>query len=86
LKWRTTIRPDLTRKRDLYAAAGVREYWVLDLNDRRLVVHRSLDGASATYASIQSFAEEETVWLGGHAVEVATLLSRKNYGLNSCVR
>jgi Uma2 family endonuclease len=77
----TTIRPDLTRKRDLYAAAGVREYWVLDLvldtRDRRLVVHRALDGANATYASIQSFAEDETVELGGHAVEVSALLSRK---------
>jgi len=73
----TTIRPDLTRKRDLYAAAGVREYWVLDLNDRRLVVHRGLNAANAGYASIQSFAEDETVEVAGQAVDVAALLSRR---------
>jgi Uma2 family endonuclease len=41
----TTLQPDLTTKRDLYARAGVREYWVLDLNGRRLVVHRALGAA-----------------------------------------
>lgn len=73
----TTIRPDLTRKRDLYAAAGVREYWVLDLRDRRLVVHRDLNGTNATYMSLQSYAENETVDLAGQAVEVAALLSKR---------
>lgn len=31
---------DLGRKAAIYAAAGIHEYWVLDLADRRLVVHR----------------------------------------------
>lgn len=31
---------DLGRKAAIYAAAGIPEYWVLDLADRRLVVHR----------------------------------------------
>lgn len=31
---------DLRIKRDLYARAGIVEYWVLDLNARRLIVHR----------------------------------------------
>ena len=73
----TTIRPDLTRKRDLYATAGVREYWVLDLKDRRLVIHRDWDGANHSYASIQSYAEDETVDFKGKPIEVASLLSKK---------
>ncbi len=32
----TTLGSDLTRKAALYAGASVREYWVLDLNGRRL--------------------------------------------------
>lgn len=35
----TSLRQDLTTKRDLYARAGVGEYWVLDLQSRRLIVH-----------------------------------------------
>jgi Uma2 family endonuclease len=36
----TSLRQDLTTKRDLYARASVPEYWVLDLQSRRLIVHR----------------------------------------------
>ena len=32
---------DLGRKAAIYAAAAIPEYWVLDLADRRLVVHRA---------------------------------------------
>ncbi|MDG2529212.1 Uma2 family endonuclease [Caulobacter endophyticus] len=31
---------DLGRKADLYASAGVREYWVVDVSSQRLIVHR----------------------------------------------
>ncbi len=71
----TTIRPDLTRKRDLYANAGVREYWVLDLNGRRLVVHRDLVTDSAKYSQIESYSDIEAVSLEQRAVKVADLLS-----------
>jgi Uma2 family endonuclease len=36
----TSLRQDLTTKRDLYARASVGEYWALDLQSRRLIVHR----------------------------------------------
>jgi len=36
----TSLRQDLTTKRDLYARASVAEYWVLDLQSRRLIVHQ----------------------------------------------
>jgi len=34
---------DLTRKAAIYAHHGVREYWIVDLNGRRIVVHRCPD-------------------------------------------
>jgi Uma2 family endonuclease len=40
----TTLATDLGRKAELYGAAGVPEYWVVDLNGVRVVVH---DGPSA---------------------------------------
>jgi Uma2 family endonuclease len=39
----TTVRHDATKKRDLYARAGVPEYWVLDLSGCRLIVHSGLN-------------------------------------------
>jgi Uma2 family endonuclease len=57
----TTVRYDSTLKRDLYARAGVPEYWVLDLNNRRIIVHRQLDVHKSEYTNIQSYAETETV-------------------------
>ena len=36
----TTLHTDLTTKAELYATAGVPDYWVIDLNNRRLIVFR----------------------------------------------
>lgn len=49
---------DLTVKRDLYARAGVREYWVLDIPKRELVIHRTLE--SGIYREVQRLGEAET--------------------------
>lgn len=35
----TTLNNDLGRKADLYAAAGIPEYWVIDLNEKRALLH-----------------------------------------------
>jgi Uma2 family endonuclease len=35
----TTLATDLGRKADLYAQAGVPEYWVVDLNEDRFLLH-----------------------------------------------
>ncbi len=35
----STLETDLGRKADLYAAAGVPEYWVIDLNESRMLLH-----------------------------------------------
>ena len=39
----TTLDTDLGRKSDLYAAAGVPEYWVIDLNENRVLMHELPD-------------------------------------------
>jgi Uma2 family endonuclease len=53
----TTLRLDL-RKADIYARGGVREYWLVDVERRRVLVHR-LDGASCGEPSV--IAAEEIV-------------------------
>lgn len=40
----TTLDTDLGRKADLYAAAGVPEYWVIDLNEDRALMHEYPEG------------------------------------------
>ena len=35
----TTLRTDLGRKAELYASAGVPEYWVVDVGGNRVVIH-----------------------------------------------
>jgi Uma2 family endonuclease len=70
----TTAGFDLSRKAALYAAAGVPEYWVLDLPRRRLVVHR--EPSEAGYRLTRWFAEGDTVTLQNRseAVRVSNLL------------
>jgi Uma2 family endonuclease len=70
----TTLRSDLTHKAALYARAGVREYWVLDLKGRRLVVHRH--PYNGIYNSVQFFNASECVALEGRSetICVADLL------------
>jgi Uma2 family endonuclease len=70
----TTASFDLTRKAALYAAAGVPEYWVLDLTRRLLVVHRRPDGS--TYRLLQLFSEADTVSIEGRSdtVRVSEIL------------
>jgi Uma2 family endonuclease len=55
----STLGFDLTTKAELYARAGVVEYWVVDVAAQRLIVHR--DPREGLYASITAYSEEETV-------------------------
>ena len=61
----STARHDLTTKRDIYARAGVPEYWVLDLTSRKLIVHRKLS-SQGQYIEILSLDETEAASLSGH--------------------
>ena len=45
----TTLDTDLGRKADLYADAGVPEYWVVDLNEDRVLMHANPRGDGNGY-------------------------------------
>jgi Uma2 family endonuclease len=55
----TTLDFDLAKKAALYARAGIPEYWVLDVNGRRLIVHR--EPADGKYGSVVVYHEQESV-------------------------
>lgn len=55
----SSSRYDSVTKRDLYARAGVPEYWVLDIQGRQLIIHRDLE--QGVYKSIRVAAEQEDV-------------------------
>ena len=48
----TTLESDLTVKRDLYAEAGIREYWVVDL--KNTVLHCFRDLVAGQYTTIST--------------------------------
>lgn len=45
----STLEIDLGRKADLYAEAGVPEYWVVDLNENRVLLHANPRGDGGGY-------------------------------------
>lgn len=64
----TTTRFDLTRKAIMYARAGVREYWVLDIVRRLLNVHQQPEGT--LYRDIHIYSENDTVSMEGRSKTV----------------
>ena len=65
---------DTNEKRLRYARAGIREYWVVDINGRRLLVYR--DPQAGDYATQQALGPADAVSLlaASAAVRVADLL------------
>jgi Uma2 family endonuclease len=65
---------DQSRKSALYAAAGVPEYWVLDLTRRMLVAHGDSDGVQ--YRHIRPYPGDESIAFPGRpeSVRVADIL------------
>jgi Uma2 family endonuclease len=55
----TTLRDDLGIKAELYAQAGILEYWVLDVESRKLHVHRRPSGQQ--WGVIMVLADTESV-------------------------
>jgi Uma2 family endonuclease len=68
---------DRTRKASLYAKAGIPDYWILNLQDRQIEVHRRpiSDGASEfgfSYGDKMIFKEDDSVRpLAGPKVSIA---------------
>ncbi|MBV9267246.1 MAG: Uma2 family endonuclease [Acidobacteriaceae bacterium] len=55
----TSLAFDLTTKANVYARAGIIEYWVLDVQSRRLIVHR--DPAFGKYSTVMAYGEHESL-------------------------
>ena len=55
----STLEFDLNRKATLYARAGVVEYWVLDLPNRRLHIH--LNPSEGGYGRVLTLAESQAI-------------------------
>ena len=55
----TTLAFYLNQKAALYARAEIPEYWVLDVVNRRLIVHRRPQGGA--YQEVVAYAEAESV-------------------------
>ncbi|MBC8143142.1 MAG: Uma2 family endonuclease [Armatimonadetes bacterium] len=56
-----TLELDKTVKANLYGKHGVREYWIVDIEKRQLIVHRAPDTENGGYSDIQTYAETNTV-------------------------
>jgi Uma2 family endonuclease len=57
----TTLKLDLGDKAELYAAAGIADYWVIDVSNRYLIVHRDPDAEAEAYRSVARFGLGDTV-------------------------
>jgi Uma2 family endonuclease len=68
----SSVRFDLTVKADLYARAGVPEYWVVDIPNRMLVVHRHPE--KGAYRQVEGFNEAEMVSFGGANFQISSFL------------
>ena len=69
----SSLNYDRMDKALLYAAAGVEEYWLLNVADRQLEVRRK-PLPSGIYAEARVLSEVETVVLEGREIRVADLL------------
>lgn len=60
----TTLDKDMTTKAEIYATAGIADYWVLDIDTRRLLVYRDprpLPPGGVAYRSLTELGEGDTV-------------------------
>lgn len=55
----SSLRMDLAGKAKAYALAGIGEYWVVDIEGRRIAVHRQPEGDK--YVSVESYAAGEEI-------------------------
>lgn len=75
----TSRKVDLGRKAAIYAAAGIPDYWVLDLVDRRLVVHRAPVEDRYTEVAVLTDADEVTAARVPLTIAVAELLPPRGH-------
>ena len=68
----STLKGDSILKRDLYARAGVPQYWVLNIKGRKLIVHRK--PKQGKYTEVTTLTARESVTIGGRSLRVADIL------------
>ena len=57
----STLRMDRGKKANVYARAGIADYWIVDLNHRCVIVHRQPTGEG--YQEVVAYNESEEVAL-----------------------
>jgi Uma2 family endonuclease len=57
----TTLRFDRGDKAELYARAGILDYWIVNLSVRRLEIRRDPDPATGEYRQLSTHGEDATV-------------------------
>jgi len=72
----TTLEHDAWTKLDLYARAGVPEYWILDLTYPRLLVFSELSTEKGEYASLKGYTADDSVTFASKTIPVAALLPK----------
>ncbi len=56
---RSSLKRDRTVKVELYAGAGLAEYWIVNLANRQIEVHLKPDSEQRIYASVNAYREGE---------------------------
>jgi Uma2 family endonuclease len=76
----SSLKQDRLSKAAIYAAAGIPEYWIVNLRDEVVEVMRDPDPAQARYRAVRSTAHGERlelVALPGAVLDAAELLPRR---------
>ena len=72
----STVASDLSTKANIYAAAGIPEYWVIDVTGRRLVVHTApVAGAYTSTVEYDDTEEVAPTFAPAETTPVSALLS-----------
>jgi len=66
---------DLTHKKRVYEAAGVREYWIVDPLAQRVEVYTHADGRFQLFSEAAEEGQVASKWLAGFAFELDELFS-----------
>lgn len=74
----SSLKKDLGRKREIYAKAGVAEYWVVDANGSKVVVHKqpTPDGSYSDTAELGANVTLTAVQLPDAGIDLTWLFKR----------
>ncbi len=64
---------DLRHKKNIYEAAGVREYWIVDPMERSIEIHENEGGAFGRVSEFKTTGIAKSAFLAGFSVDLAEL-------------